>query len=393
MTEQSIGQRVAAARKLANLTQQQLAERAHVSMSLVSQVERGSKPASSGFVGAVAHALGVGADHLNGTEHVAVVGQPSDESASLAELRRALDSHDDPRPDGQPLTLAVATERAADLSRRLRGLRYTETAREIPALLHHLYVLADRDGVAGEQGRALLHDGYRMAASVAGQFRQADVAALASERHIQLAPSTGEPRRIAISAFHRSTRYLRHGDYRSGLRMLGRARAHLGTDRVDLAVAVQLDLRSAVLAARAGDGREADEYLSEAKALIEQFSPPERPVHGIDASATNVLVHWCALPVEQYDGTESVRRSTLVRVEDRARPERVAHHHIDMARAYLLHGDRGEALVQLNTARAIAPHNTRFHPQVHETVRGIAEQGRRRDDTLAGFARWAGIQV
>ncbi|MGH3798096.1 MAG: helix-turn-helix domain-containing protein, partial [Pseudonocardiaceae bacterium] len=38
----AVGQRVAAQRKLAGLAQYQLADRAHVSTSLVSQVERGT---------------------------------------------------------------------------------------------------------------------------------------------------------------------------------------------------------------------------------------------------------------------------------------------------------------------------------------------------------------
>ncbi len=42
----AVGQRVALQRKLAGLTQYQLADRAHVSKSLVCQVERGAVPAS-----------------------------------------------------------------------------------------------------------------------------------------------------------------------------------------------------------------------------------------------------------------------------------------------------------------------------------------------------------
>ncbi|MHA6616100.1 hypothetical protein [Pseudonocardia sp. DLS-67] len=42
-------------------------------------------------------------------------------------------------------------------------------------------------------------------------------------------------------------------------------------------------------------------------------------------------------------------------------------------------------------ARQIAPLQTRYHPQVRETVATLAESDRRRTDTLAGFARWAGL--
>src|SRR5438445_134492 len=80
----------------------------------------------------------------------------------------------------------------------------------------------------------------------------------------------------------------------------GRARQHVATGAADRAVAVQLDLRSSILAARAGDGAEADGYLDEARAIVEEFRPPAVPYYGVDASATNITVHWCAAPVEHY---------------------------------------------------------------------------------------------
>lgn len=382
-------------RKLRGLTQHQLADRSHFSVSLVKKVEQGSVPPSAAFVTGVARALGATPNELWGAGEG--VPQPSaktaEGTAEVAELRAALDAYDDPRPEDEQRSLASIRSRLAELGRSIYGLRYAEVARELPGLLHHLYVLADRPGQDGEQARAALHDAYRMTGSIAGRLRQDDLAAVASERHVQLAPLTGDPRRIAISAFHRSTRQLQHGDYRAGLRMLDRAREHLHSAPADRAVAVQLDLRSAVLAARAGDGAQADEYVAAARAVSEQFTPPERPYYNVDASTLNITVHWCALPVENYNGTEAMRRATQVQVVDRARPERVGHHHIDMARAWLLHGDRQGALEHLNAARRIAPHPTRQHPAVRETVLALATADRRRTGSLADFARWAGITL
>ncbi|MGH3614793.1 MAG: helix-turn-helix domain-containing protein, partial [Pseudonocardia sp.] len=53
-----IGARVKVARGLVGLTQRQLAAKAHVSLSLVKQVEQGRTPASPAFVAAAARALG-----------------------------------------------------------------------------------------------------------------------------------------------------------------------------------------------------------------------------------------------------------------------------------------------------------------------------------------------
>lgn len=388
-----VGPRVARARRLAGLTQRRLADRAHVGLGTIRHVEQGRIPASASFVASVARALGVTPAHLYDTHAEDVVEQPSTLAAVVTELRMALDAYDDPRPEGRPLTLGAIATRLDTLAGNLRADRITDIASALPPLLHHLYPLADEPGANGDAARAALHDAYRLTGSVAGQLRQADVAALASERHIALAPRTGDPLRVAVSAWHRGARYLQHGDFRAGLRMLDRARDHIDDSPAGHAMAIQLNLRSAMLAGRAGDVREGDEWVGEARAIVGEHQPPQRPYYNIDASALNVTVHWCALPVEQYDGAEAARRGESVRVSDRARPERVGHHHIDQARAWTLHGDRERALKHLQHARRVSPRRTRQHPGVRETVIALAERERRRDDTLAGFARWAGIRV
>jgi len=393
MDEQGVSVRLRRLRKLRGLTQHQLAAGSHFSVSLIKKVEQGSVPPSPAFVAGVARVLAVSPAHLYGTDDGSILEQPKVEAAGIGFLRTALDAYDDPSPEGDPLDLATVERRLQQIGHQLVGLRYAEAANRLPDLLHHLYVLAEQPGHAGERSRAALHDAYRMAASLAGRFRQADLAAVASERHVRLAPLTGDPLRVAISAYHRSTRHLQHGDYRTGLRILDRARGHLTTTASGRAVHVQLDLRSAVMVARTGDTEAADGYLDQARAEVDQFGPPATPYYNIDASALNVAVHWCAAPVENYDGTEAVRRSQQVQVTDPTRPERVAHHHIDMGRAWMLHGNREQALANLNAARRIAPFNTRNHPSVRETLLALAEADRRTTESLAGFARWAGIEL
>jgi transcriptional regulator with XRE-family HTH domain len=386
------GARVRRLRNVRGVTQHQLAARAHFSLSLVRKVEQGVVPPSAAFVARAAQALGVKPSYLYGTDERDLAEQPTADAAGMAELRVALDAYDDPRPVGRQ-SLSTLDRRLREIAHQVYGLRYAEAAGELPDVLQHLYVLADQPGHAGEQARAHLHDAYRMAATLAGRFRQADLAAIASERHVRIAPLTGDPLRIAISAYHRSTRHLQHGEYRTGLRILDRARDHITATPFGRAIGVQLDLRSAVLAARAGGASAADGYLEHARAQVDQFAPPAQPYYNIDASPVNVTIHWCAAPVENYDGAEAVRRSQQVNVVDPDRPERVAHHHIDMARAWMLHGNREQTLANLNAARRMAPFNTRNHPSVHETVLALAGGDRRATDSLSAFARWAGVDL
>lgn len=390
--EQGVAARLRRLRKLRGLTQHQLAAGTHFSVSLIKKVEQATTPPSAAFVAAAARVLAVSPAHLYGADEQPMEQSPA-EAVGIGFLRTALDAYDDPEPEGDPLTLASMERRLEQVGRQLLGMRYTDAAGQLPNLLHHAYVLADKPGHAGERGRAVLHDAYRMAATLAGRFRQGDLAAIASERHIRLAPSTGDPLRVAISAYHRSSRHLQHGDYRTGLRILERAQDDVTDTPNGHAIKVQLDLRSAVLVARSGDTDAADGYLGRARAEIEQYRPPASPYYNIDASELNAVVHWCAAPVENYDGAEAVRRSEQVKVVDPARPERVAHHHIDMGRAWMLYGDREQTLANLNAARRIAPFNTRNHPSVRETVRALAEADRRATDSLASFARWAGIDL
>ncbi|WP_327148398.1 hypothetical protein [Nocardia sp. NBC_01329] len=67
------------------------------------------------------------------------------------------------------------------------------------------------------------------------------------------------------------------------------------------------------------------------------------------------------------------------------------HHHMDLARAWLLFGDRPRALAALQEARRVAPAQTRYNPMVHETVRALVRAEARKVDTVTGFAVWCGI--
>jgi|SRR4051812_23339837 transcriptional regulator with XRE-family HTH domain len=63
---ESIGAQIAAERKLRGMTQQQLATRAHVSLSLLRKVEQGSRQVTQSLISSVAVALGVQRTRLTG---------------------------------------------------------------------------------------------------------------------------------------------------------------------------------------------------------------------------------------------------------------------------------------------------------------------------------------
>ncbi len=388
-----VGLRLRYLRKLRGMTQDHLAARAHFSTSLVKKVEQGSVPPSAAFVAGAARALGISVPYLYGSSEQGLLDEPAADRDLMSALRIALDSYDDPQPESEPMNLPTITARLDAAGLDLDHQRYELAARDLPELLHQLYLLADGTGRAVEEARCALHDAYRIAASVAGKYRQSDLAAVASDRHIQLAPLTGDPLRIAVSGYHRAAHHVSRGDYAAGQRILDRARQFVDNTPAGRAMTIQLDLRAGVLNARAGNSPTADEYIADARELSNRYDPPARPYFNIDASRTNIDVHWCAAPVENYNSAESVRRGDRVTIADPDRPERVAHHHIDQARAWMLEGARDLALNNLNAARQSAPRSTRQHPAVRETVLALAEHDRRATGSLASFARWADITI
>ncbi|GAA4864229.1 helix-turn-helix domain-containing protein [Saccharopolyspora cebuensis] len=393
-----VGDRIARLRKLAGWTQARLAAHAFVSVSLVKKVEQGRTPPSPAFVAACASAFGVEVRELYGVEVADSIAELHSESAEIAALREALQSFDDPLPEGPELGPAAIRARLDRAEALRKKEKYADLAVVLPPVLHQLFVRATETSPGtepGERVRAMLHDAYRLAATVGGRFGHPDIAATASERHRALAPATGDPLRAAVSDWHRSSHFLQNGHYAAGLRLLDRALTGVDDRAPDGAahgIAAQLHLRAAVMSARLGDGARADGHLREARARVARGAVPE-PYYNVDASELNVLIHWCAVPVERYDGTEAVTRASRVTITDRTRPERVGHHHIDQARAWTLHGDRERALAELHQARRISPHRTRTHPSVRETVRALATADHRTTRSLAGFARWARVRL
>jgi hypothetical protein len=129
-----------------------------------------------------------------------------------------------------------------------------------------------------------------------------------------------------------------------------------------------------------------------------------RPRNELDASGvdrddyrlcfgpTNVNIWSVGLAVEMLDGTEAVKRAEKFIIPPTTQRERAGHHCIDLARGYLLHGDKTKAFATLHEAKKIAPTQTRYHPMVHEPIRVLARQETRSSDTIRGFAAWCGIR-
>jgi len=395
MTDQArVGSRVAAARKVRGMTQAALSARMHVSTSLVSQVERGVVPASAAFVAAASRVLGVTVSEL-WDQPPATFGT---ERQHVADLETAVIEGSDAVAINGPIpgveALAVMVDRVAMLQRRSR---YQESSALLPELLRGLHraAYAAAPGLASERAHELLSSAYSCALYCLHRLGS-PVTGHAAERCSAAAGSAGDPLLAAFAEANRAVPLLYRGSFTVAERVVSRARASAESEAdtaAALAVRGAMHLQSAIVAARCGDSGNSDAHLVEAADLARHVPDlgADSDYYDTGFSATNVEFHAVAAAVELGDGTKAVARGAELHIPETVMRSRRGHHHIDMASAWLLHGDREKALSELNTARKLTPQQTRYHPQVREIVGAIAATDRRQTDSLAGFARWVGF--
>jgi len=395
MDDAGIGERTARARKLTRLTQQQLAQKANVSVSLLRKVERGARPASPAFIAAVAGALGVDIENLTGQPYTPA-RDDAGAHATIRELRRKILAFND-EPLSAPITLKELTTALHRVQESRRRGRFGDHIAELPDVIHGLHALAAEEPSERRLERiyATLAYAYNSASSVAYRYGYLDLAALAAERCVWAAERSGDPVWPIAAEYHRALILLYSGSYAGGLRIIARAQTvgeQLPTTPEVLAVRGALHLRGSILSARALDADAADTHLREARRIAETIGSAQYQEYGTGFHLANVDIHSVSVPVELSDGTTAVARAERIRLPASVTPSRAGHHWIDVSRAWLLHGDKQRALASLDRARRIAPGLTRNHPQVHETVRVLAH-ARRGTDSLARFAKWANVKI
>lgn len=389
---ETVGGRLAQLRKLAGLTQATLAARAHLSTSLVKQVEQGRKPASPAFTAAVARALGLSVADLYGQPYL-TAPRYGTEQAMIPELERAIMEFDHPLIERTPPgldQLQLDLDHVVDGGRRSR---YAEVLERLPDLLRQLHAQAGTVPAPAERERVhrMLAHAYQCAMFTAYKLGHLSLSAWAAERVWWAGERSGDPLWATMGRYCRAQVLMFAGSYPVGEAVLSAALDDVEDLHHPDVVGVRgaIHLSSAILAARSSKPADSDAHLAEAADLARHVAPGDPYDHAFTRS--NVDIHSVAAAVEMADGTSALARRRELR-PDALYPSRVGHYHLDLARAFLLHGDRERALDELNTARRIAPQQIRYHPQVRETVHALAEADRRSTESLRNFAAWVGIR-
>ncbi|MGW7294515.1 helix-turn-helix domain-containing protein [Streptomyces xiamenensis] len=396
--DSAIGRRIKAVRVLRGLTQQGLAQRAHLSYSAVTKVESGHRPATAAFTAACARALRVPVTDLTGQPFIDALRE--DQLDQLIQPLRAVVASPllpvecvRPRPVGEVREAVIRLDAA-----RLRA-DYVAVGTTAPPLLDELLTLAadargsERDGLYDDIGFT-----YRLASAMAYKFGYHDLSLLALERASQAAHVATDPLVAAAVAEARSKVLLSWGQHEVGRAEIARAGTIVAdaADRGDvraLSLRGSLHLKSAVLSARTRSSTSAQNaaaHLDEAGTIAERIAGHPDP-YGLVFDTTNVEIHRTSVALELGDPGRAVEHGEQVRMPRGWAASRTSRHHMDLARAYERLGRAEPALRSLVAARTASAIQTRHHPGTRETVLALLRRHRTPPRPLASFARWVGV--
>lgn len=418
-TASHVGKRIRELRKVRQMTVQRLADKVNISASLLQKIESGDRNPAPGLIAQLARALGVGPDRITGQPYFNGAETEEQVQAVIPELRRMLLTYDN--PDDllvPPRPLPVLAAETEHVSAMRRDSKYVPMGPLLPGLLAELTHVAlggdpssaRRSVAAPERERReafrQLAVCYRAVNSLAHKLGYHDLSLTAVERVHWAADRSGDGLLQATAGYLKAGAMIRMGSYGSARRLLEglmdeveRQAPEQSLTDVHLAVIGAMLLKLAILEVRDGHTGQAWQRLAEARSYADRL-PGDTLHYETSFGPSNLRIHEVAVLIDSGDTEQALARVREWGAEqDRdewAPPgdlakERASHHHIDVAAAKLAEGDRHGAYRDLMHARQIAPHHARFHPTVRTTAATLVRLDRAQHDSVAGFARWAGV--
>jgi transcriptional regulator with XRE-family HTH domain len=388
-----IGRRIADQRKRAGITQQSLADTAGYSLSLIKQVETGAKPATPALVATIAQTLHVDLGTLTGQpDHTLLRADALD--LLVAPIRDALDLFDigPSRDADRPREWNVLHVIAEDQCKLVRDGHIRQVAQLLPALIEEATARAYLSPAGTSEPWAVLGSVYRTAYDVATKLGFQDLAAIALDRMAWAGEKASDPALGALRHYMRALVATRLGRYSHGHRLVdaGQALLQQADNLLErTALTGQLHLGSAVLAARAGNRDQALAHLDEADRAAAVTGEVPR-LRWVSFGPTNTAAHRVAALAELHDYPAAVAAANALTVPADWPASRAARHHVETAHARLWSGDKDGSLRDLQTARRLAPQQTRYDVTVRETIAGLVRAQRTTPDTLQNMAAWVG---
>ncbi|MFD5394918.1 helix-turn-helix domain-containing protein [Streptomyces sp. NPDC127097] len=382
-----VGPRIAYERRIASLTQVDLARAAGVGLGTIRKVERGERGVSDAVLDAIADALDIDPARLLPDKE-----RPDERvHRAMPGLSSVLATYDVPG-DGPCRSLPTLTEAVASVVAWRLGAQYVRVARAVPDLLAELCralqgaAPGDRPAVA-----RLLVDACRAADAVAYKYGARDLSARLIDVMRWAAGQADDPVVDATTAYVRTETFFAARAHAAGLRAL-----ELAADQQALRTSVPeavaargaLHMRAAVIAGRAGDGDSAETHLDAARVLGDEVA--EDVYSGTAFGPDSVRIHEVSVAVSLGDAHLG-RALKLARewAPPRDLPaERRSGFYIELGRAQLWSGRPDAAFESLKVARRIAPQHAREHRWVREDAATLRRLKRADAESLSNFAEW-----
>jgi len=392
-----VGQRIATTRKSLDLTQQQLADKARVSKSMLSKVESGHAAASNAWLGAVARALGVDVGYLSGQPYN---GTPDNAEIhrTIPGIRRALVQWDlvEPTLDSPRLMLDEIAWDVHVLQRWRHETAYYRIGQALPAILEQLIILTKlADGPERNRAFKLLTSAYRAANTMAHKLGYTDLSLTALERMHWAAAESHDPLLVAIVDYIRAGALTRLGEHDGATRLLTRAIGSIeplaAKDETARAVLGCLHMKLISAYGASANSDMANTHLAIAERIAAETGP-DRQVYDTVFGPVNVQLHALSARVDMAQPGQALEVARRTHLPPETVKERATYFYTDLARAHLLNGDSDNAVEALYEARSVAPAHFANSSVVRGTIYSLAAQQRRANHGLRSLAHSIGIR-
>ncbi|MFI6772505.1 multiprotein-bridging factor 1 family protein [Nocardia sp. NPDC050412] len=384
-----IGKRIARERRVAGMTQLQLARAIDYSPSMVRKVEQDLKIPTPGFIAAVARVCDIDQEVLRGTPFRDTLEEDGP-LEGIAELRAILCEGEYVRAvEPPPLAeLQAAMKVINDDDRKGKSRR---ALANLPALIRQTYG-ALRDNPSPEV-YDLLCNAFNAADRMCRRFGFMSLTIPAVDRYDWAAAHSGDRLAVAVGKVMR-TRLLVYQDSTDlALMLVDKALVEAQGDSDDaLSVMGAAHLAGAVAAARGLRLDTARDHIAEARLIGSRLGFETRAYETLFGPA-NTEIHSVGVELEAGDPGRAAREGSALILPPSIAKTRAGHLWQDIARAWVMTGQPDKAIKALNVARRVAPQQTKLHPSVRETLGGIAAAERRSTGSTAEFARWLGVSV
>jgi len=368
------------------MSQAALANKAGISVSLLSKIEVGDRALNQGVAAALGKAMGVTLDEVLGHARPTL-----NDETRLKELRSAIRRFD--LPDEAPANPERLARDLDELTTLRMDAKLAQVLDKTPTLLAEATNHAHAAGTPSAW--AIVADIYSTVYWLAARHRWMDLAELAVMKQ-RLAAERSEVLVMTIAARDEAGAFLNSGDFEGGLAIIDRAiiQAETSLDGRNKAFGLgTLHLRGFTLAGRLGDKAEAERHITAAWRWAEEF-PEDVQTHCMYFGPENTANHLVATAMD----LGQPRRALEIMEDMRRQPltlpaTRVSALHMNVARAKLALGDRDGALGSLVNAWNSAPQMAKVQPTSQELLRVLISLHKRSNPTLTKLAKKAGLHV